>query len=138
MDFPVSWMMAGAAALAGAGMGLASLVVPRWGARVVRLAPDPRWPGGWAEFRSSYGGAILLAHVAVLLTLAMSFQAGSGAVTGASFAVALYWLGMAAGRAVSMAADAGRGVRTRYNALAIGFETLMGLALAAPFIGHLF
>jgi len=135
--FELSWIIAGIAAFIGGLMGLMSLLVPRWGASVVRLAPDPRWKGGFAEFRASYGGALLLAHFAVLLTLAMSWQAGAGSVIGASFAVALYWIGMALGRLVSMAADAERETRTRYNVAGVGFELAMGLALAAPFIAHL-
>lgn len=136
-DMPLPWMLAAFAAVIGAFMGLMSLAVPRWGASVVRLVPAPDMKGGWAEFRSSYGGALVLAHGAVLLTLAMSAQAGAGAVMGASFAVGLYWLGMAIGRGLSMALDAGHDTRTRYNGAAIGFETLMGVALCAPFIAHL-
>lgn len=137
MDWPVEWMVAGAASVIGACMGLLSLIVPQWGASVVRLAPDPRWKGGFAEFRASYGGALALAHGAVLLTLAMSAQAGAGSVMGASFAVALYWGGMALGRAASMVLDSQKETLTGYNAGAVGFETLMALALAAPFIAHL-
>jgi len=134
---PLPWIVAAVAALIGSFMGLMSLFVPRWGASVVRLAPDPRWKGGFAEFRASYGGALVLAHGAVLLTLAMSWQAGAGAVVGASFAVALYWTGMALGRLVSIALDADRETRTRYNAIGVAFELAMGLGLAAPFLAHL-
>ncbi len=137
MELPVEWIIAAAAAVIGACMGLLSLIVPRWGASVVRLAPDPRWKGGFAEFRASYGGALLLAHGAVLLTLAMSAQAGAGAVMGASFAVSLYWGGMAIGRAASMVLDRHKETVTSYNAGAIAFEAVMALALAAPFIAHL-
>ncbi len=136
-EMSLPWMLAGLAAAIGALMGLMSFTVPRWGANVVRLAPSPDLKGGWAEFRASYGGALVLAHGAVLLTLTMSAQAGSGAVMGAGFAVGLYWLGMAFGRAVSMIVDASHDTRTRYNAAAIVFEALMGLALCAPFIAHL-
>jgi hypothetical protein len=136
-EIPLDWMLAAGAAVIGALMGLASLVVPRWGANVVRLVPAPDLAGGWAEFRASYGGALVLAHGAVLLTLLMSARAGSGAVMGASFAVGLYWLGMAFGRALSMLLDAKQNTRTRYNAAAIVFELVMGLALCAPFISHL-
>ena len=136
-EFPLSWIIAGLAALIGVAMGSASLIVPRWGASIVRLAPDPRWPGGWSEFRASYGGALAFAHLAVLMTLAMSGRAGEGSVIGTSFALSLYWLGMALGRALSMTLDAERGTRTAYNGWAIVFEAAMGLALAAPFIAHL-
>lgn len=137
VDFSAPWIAAGVAALVGAGMGAASLITPRWGASVVRLAPDPRWKGGWAEFRASYGGALLLAHGAVLLTLAMSAQAGAGAVMGASFAVALYWFGMALGRLISMMLDREQETMTRYNAIGVGFELIMAAALGAPFLAHL-
>ena len=137
-DMPAAWMIAGIASVVGGAMGLLSLIMPRWGASVVRLAPDPRWKGGWAEFRASYGGAILFAHIAVLMTLAMSAQAGAGSVIGASFAVSLYWIGMAIGRIVSMIVDhKERETITQYNLIGTGFEAVMGLSLAAPFLAHL-
>ena len=137
LNIELTWIVAMIAALIGSGMGLMSFCVPRWGANVVRLAPDPRFKGGWAEFRASYGGAILLPHAAVLLTMAMSFQAGTGAVIGASFIAATYWLGMAIGRVISMVFDLEEDTVTRYNALGVGFEVVMGFALALPFLSHL-
>lgn len=136
-DFPLPWIIAGLAALLGLGMGLAALLNPRWGQSVVRLMPDPRWKGGWAEFRASYGGALLLLHGAVILTIGMSFQAGSGAVMGSSFAASCYWLGMAIGRGVSLLADAEQETRTSYNLMGLGFELVMAAALGAPFLSHL-
>lgn len=136
MDTPI--LLTGIAAGIGALMGGASLLVPRWGASVVRLMPDPRWPGGWAEFRASYGGAFLLAHGSVLLTIAMMAQAGRNSVVAAGFAVGALWLGMAIGRAVSMLADHGaHATRTPYNLFSTGFEIAMGLALWAPWLGHI-
>lgn len=132
-----SWILAGLAAGVGTAMGLLSLINPRWGASVVRLAPDPRWKGGWAEFRASYGGALVLLHGAVLLTLAMSFQAGSGAVMGASFAASCYWLGMAIGRIVSIIADREKETATGYNMGGVAFELVLAAALGAPFLAHL-
>ena len=67
----------------------------------------------------------------------MSFQAGAGAVMGASFAASLYWLGMVIGRAVSMLADAEQDTRTTYNLIGLGFELVMAAALGAPFLSHL-
>ncbi|MBI1235805.1 MAG: hypothetical protein GC188_03880 [Alphaproteobacteria bacterium] len=128
---------AGAAAI-GCAMGAASLLVPRWGATVVRLQPDPRWRGGWSEFRASYGGAFFLGHAAILLTFVMQAQAGMAALMGTSFAMGAFWMGMALGRIVSMAADHGQyQTRTGYNAAAVVFESLMGLALWVPFLAHL-
>ncbi|MEN0652821.1 MULTISPECIES: hypothetical protein [Hyphobacterium] len=136
MDTPI--LLTGVAAGIGALMGGASLLVPRWGASVVRLMPDPRWPGGWAEFRALYGGGFLMAHGSVLLTLAMMAQAGRNSVVAAGFAVGALWLGMAIGRAVSMLAD-GKAYQTRtsYNLFSTGFEIAMGLALWAPWLRHI-
>jgi hypothetical protein len=126
------------AAAIGALMGGASLLVPRWGASVVRLQPDPRWKGGWSEFRASFGGAFLLGHAAVLLTFVMRGQAGPAALMGTGFAMGALWLGMAIGRGISMVADHGEHeTRTGYNAVAIIFEAAMGLALWSPFLAHI-
>jgi len=136
-DWSFTWYIAGIAALIGGAMGLLSLIRPRWGAGVVRLTPETERPGGWAEFRASYGGALFLLHGAVLLTLAMSGQAGEGSVIGASFAAACYWIGMGLGRIVSLVADASKGVRTGYNVFGTAFELAVGIALLAPFLNHL-
>ncbi|MEX1249835.1 MAG: hypothetical protein WEA77_01385, partial [Hyphomonas sp.] len=47
----------------GALMGLGALFVPNWAAGVVRLQPDPERPGGYSEFRATYGGLLLLLHM---------------------------------------------------------------------------
>jgi hypothetical protein len=115
-----------------------SLTVPRWGASVVRLQPAADKPGGWSEFRASYGGMYVTLHGAVLLSVMMQEQAGMASVIASGFAVGAGWLGMAIGRAVSMVADHPvQNTRTGYNYLGIGFELVMAFALMAPFIRHL-
>ena len=127
-----------AAALIGCFMGGASLLVPNWGASIVRLQPDPRWKGGWSEFRASYGGAFLLGHAAVLLTYVMRNQAGEAALMGSAFAMGAFWIGMAIGRTLSLIADhESHQTRTRYNYFAVLFEVAMGLALWALFLAHI-
>ena len=138
MEMGPGVIAAGLAALMGSGMGLASLIVPRWGASVVRLQPVETEKGGWAEFRASYGGFFLFMHLAVLMAIAMQAQASMASVIASGFAVGAAWIGMALGRILSMIVDhAERETRTRYNAMAVAFEAAMGLALMAPFIGHL-
>lgn len=136
-SWPIGWYIAGLAALVGVAMGLLSFVRPRWGANVVRLSARDDRPGGWAEFRASYGLGFAALHASVLLTLAMSGQAGEGSVIGASFACAVYWVGMGLGRVTSMALDGAEGTRTGYNVFGTGFELVLGAMLLAPFLGHL-
>jgi hypothetical protein len=46
----------------GALLGLGALFAPDWAAGVVRLKADPEKPGGYSEFRATYGGLLLLTH----------------------------------------------------------------------------
>lgn len=131
-------ILAGGAAAIGALLGLYSLLWPQQAAKVVRLCPDPDMKGGFAEFRATYGGLLLFAHLAVLLAIFMREQAGMASVIGTSFAVGAGWLGAALGRALAMLADhEKRQTRTGYNAFSTVFELALALALLAPWIGHL-
>lgn len=135
---PISFMIAGFAAALGGLMGLLSLAVPAWGASVVRLQPCHEKPGGWTEFRATYGGMFFALHGAVLLSIAMSAQAGTASVIATGFAAGAAWFGMATGRIVSMALDHdSQNTRTSYNVSAVVFEYVMAGALMAPFIAHL-
>lgn len=136
MDTPI--LLTGIAATVGALMGLAALIMPRWASNIVRLTATERKPGGWAEFRALYGGGFLMAHGSVLLTIAMMAQAGRNSVVAAGFAVGALWLGMAIGRSVSVLADhRAHQTRTPLNLFSIPFEIVMGLALWAPWLGHI-
>ena len=129
---------AASAAIIGALLGLLSLISPGRAARIVRLQPTENAPGGFAEFRATYGGLLLFAHLAVLLAIVMREQAGMASIIGASFAVGAGWLGAALGRALAMLADHGaHQTRTGYNAFSTVFELALALALLAPWLGHL-
>ena len=130
--------LAASAAIVGALLGLLSLISPEQAARIVRLQPTDNSPGGFAEFRATYGGLLLFAHLAVLLAISMHEQAGMASVIGASFAVGAAWLGAALGRALAMLADHGQHqTRTGYNVFSTVFELALAFALLAPWIGHL-
>ena len=51
--------------LAGAVLGLSAMFSPAWASRIVRLVedPDPLRPGGYSEFRATYGGLFLFSHL---------------------------------------------------------------------------
>jgi len=132
----VTVIISGVAAVIGGGLGLGSLISPSWGAKVVRLKPADK-PGGWAEFRATYGGGLLLLHGAVLLAIAMQAQAGMASVVATGFAAGAAWLGMAIGRTTSILLDHSKHqTRTGYNLFSVGFELVVGLALMAPWLGH--
>ena len=127
-EYPAPWIIAGLAALLGFGMGFAALVTPRWAQSVVRLAPDPRWKGGWAEFRASFGGALCLLFGAALgfgeLWLGLFLACigvGLSKGGGAGFFLGLFprlYLSLCQGRAVSVGIClGGRGTRGRGRAV---------------------
>jgi hypothetical protein len=134
----IAVILAGIAALIGAGLGLVALLWPQKAAEIVRLRPDWDVKGGFAEFRATFGGLLLFAHLAVLLTIFMREQAGMASVIGASFAVGAGWLGAALGRLLAMLFDnREHATRTGYNAFSTVFELALALALLAPWLGHL-
>ncbi len=134
----MSLVLAGSAACIGALLGLLAFLWPAKAAEIVRLRPDWDAAGGYAEFRATFGGLLLLAHLAVLLAIVMREQAGMASVIGASFAVGAGWLGAAIGRALAMLVDHGEHqTRTGYNAFSTVFELALALALLAPWLGHL-
>ena len=134
----MSLLLAGGAAVIGALLGFWAFVWPTKAAEIVRLRPDWDAAGGFAEFRATFGGLLMMAHLAVLLAIVMREQAGMASVIGASFAVGAGWLGAAIGRTISMLVDhAEHQTRTGYNAFSIVFELALAFALLAPWLGHL-
>jgi hypothetical protein len=125
--------------LIGAGMGLYGMINPRWAARLVRLRDDPDRPGGFAEFRGTYGGLFLGAHGFALAFLVPFLQEREvlGAfpthwvALGAIGVCAMMWLATSIGRAISIVADKTGG---GFNYSSVGFEVALGLVIAAPVI----
>jgi hypothetical protein len=142
MEFWPFWTSS-AGLVAGAGMGLYALVNPRWAARIVRLRDDPDLPGGFAEFRGTYGGLFAGAHLFALVfmvAVAREIEAIAGMPThwtalGAAGACGVMWWGTAVGRVAAMAFD---GAGTRYNQGSVIFEVLIGLLILAPWLAPWF
>ena len=140
MEYGVFWLSA-AGLLIGAGMGAYGLVSPRWVATLVRLRDDPGAPGGFAEFRGTYGGLFLASHALALILMvavAREVETLGGVPTlwtalGASAVCSAMWLGTAIGRAASTLFD---GTATKYNQASIAFEIALGLAIMAPWLRH--
>jgi hypothetical protein len=113
----------------GALMGLGALISPQWAAGVVRLIADPARPGGYAEFRATYGGLLMMVHggaLALLITLGPSL--GIAAV----IPVALGWFGAAMGRTLSLILDTKRLNGTGLNPVWVATELLLGVMIGLP------
>jgi len=136
MEFAPFWVSSAALAV-GALMGLAGLINPRWSANLVRLRDDPGKPGGYAEFRSTYGGLFLATHgfaLVFMVCVAREIEALSGVPTyftalGAAGVCGLLWWGTAVGRIAAIALD---GANTPYNQMSVGFEFALGALIMAP------
>ena len=118
---------------AGAAMGLGALVSPRWASGVVRLIedPDPARPGGYSEFRATYGGLLLFAHLAALV-IALHLPANSAAF--AALPLALGWIGAGLGRLLSLLVDRPRNRSAGLIPVWIPLELFLGLAIGANII----
>jgi hypothetical protein len=123
----------------GAGMGLYGMINPRWAAMLVRLRDDPQRPGGFAEFRATYGGGFFATHAFALFMLTAFLQERESlgpfpthwTMLGALGVCACIWLGTSVGRLISIFADKSGG---GFNYASIVFEVALGLMIAAPLI----
>ena len=129
-----AWLVCALGLTFGAGLGARALVNPHWAQKLVRLKPDEQG-GGFAEFRATYGGLLLGAHVMALMLLALYFVVGEFvigvAATGASAVLSAAWGGTAFGRAIAIWRD---GADTKFNRLSLGIELLAAAAIGAPWI----
>jgi hypothetical protein len=134
----VSWFLAILALVVMGAMGAYALVNPRWAARFMRLREDPERPGGFAEFRATYGGLFFGTHAAALALIALYLRGGSDVIGlsagGAVFVLGAGYAGSALGRAISMLRD---GARTGFNIGSTFFELGAALCLWAPWIAGL-
>lgn len=115
----------------GAALGLGALFAPDWAAGVVRLKPDPEKPGGYSEFRATYGGLLLLLHLSAFVMVLHGTPAMGLA---AALPIAAGWFGAAIGRTFSMILDRGKGGEAKIIPIWMATEIALGLAIAAPIL----
>ncbi len=137
------WLSAFGLAI-GAGMGLYSMINPKWGAKLVRLQADPGRPGGFAEFRGTYGGLFFFTHAVALALLAHAHFApadgqlvplGSVFTPGVLLVCATIWWGTCVGRVLSLVLDR---AGPAFNVASVGFEIALGALIAAPLLATSF
>ncbi len=115
----------------GALYGLACLASPQFAATSVRLQADPARPGGYAEFRATFGGTLAGLHLMAIAILVL--WPGPVAIAAAAV-MAAGWLGAALGRSTALLLDRAHGVNPSLNAKLVLLEILVGLALLVPLL----
>jgi len=127
--------------LFGAVLGLSAMFSPAWASKVVRLVedPDPLRPGGYSEFRATYGGLFLFSH---LMTAVLILNLGSAEpdilTTLVVLPLAAGWIGAGIGRLMSLVFDRTKNREAGLIPVWIPMEIILGLAIAAPFLQFLF
>ncbi|MEL6858114.1 MAG: DUF4345 family protein [Pseudomonadota bacterium] len=119
-----------------AALGLGALLVPSWAAGVVRLVadPNPDKPGGFSEFRATYGGLLLLIHLSVLIILLQPSLELTYKIF-ALFPVAMGWIGAGLGRLLSLLLDKEHNRENGLIPVWIPMELALGLMILAPVFG---
>lgn len=124
-------------------IGLGSLFAPKWAAGVVRLKADedPDKPGGFSEFRATYGGLLLFLHLTVILILLSLNELSGTSQTGTKvikafilLPVAAAWIGAGIGRTISLLLDKKENRSAGLIPIWIPTELALGLAIAAPLL----
>ena len=124
----------------GAVLGVAALFSPDWASGIVRLVedPDPEKPGGYSEFRATFGGLFMFSH---LMTAALLLTVSRSELNLLSVLVVLPlaagWVGASFGRTVSLLLDARKNRSRGMIHVWIPMEFLVGLAIAAPILQFL-
>jgi hypothetical protein len=117
----------------GAAIGLGALFAPEWAARVVRLVadPDPSRPGGYSEFRATYGGLLMLSH---MMTLVLVIHTPPVLSVISVLPLATGWLGAGFGRSLSLLLDKAKNRSAGLMPVWILTEIGLGLALLATLL----
>lgn len=119
-----------------AALGFGSLFFPKWAAGVVRLVedPDPEKPGGFSEFRATYGGLLLMIHLSVLIMM-LQPQLDLIYKVFALFPVAMGWIGAGLGRMLSLVLDKEQNRANGLILVWIPMELALGFMILAPAFG---
>ena len=124
-------------ALAGAAIfGLMALFNPRWVAGFLHLTedPDPLKPGGFSEFRATFGGLFLFLHM-MAFVLILATQSGRPILTIMIVTpIAAAWIGAGFGRMLSYILDKEKNRSSAHVLKFMALEYVSGLAIMAPML----
>ena len=110
-------------------LGLGALLAPKWAADVVRLVEAHEKPGGFSEFRATYGGLLFFLHMTALVIL---LRVGGPIAMMAVLPVAAGWIGAGIGRTFSLLLDSRENRAPGLIPVWIPMELALGLAIASP------
>lgn len=115
-------------------IGFGALISPKWAAGVVRLQADqdPLKPGGYSEFRATYGGLLLLLHFMAIVLVWHLPKTQTDILVLAPLAAA--WVGAGIGRSISLVLDREENRSAGLIPVWIPMEFALGLAIFAPFL----
>lgn len=109
--------------------GLYAIIAPDRIARSLRLQADMRKPGGYAEFRSTFGGVFFMIHAAAIVIM---FAAPAAIAAHTVAPIAAAWYGAAIFRCLSMALDKEKNGEGGINRYWVLLEIFMGTLIGAP------
>jgi hypothetical protein len=117
-------------------LGLGAMFAPKWAAGAVRLVadPDPAKPGGFSEFRATYGGLLLLIHLSAMIILLQPHLNLTYKIF-ALFPVSMGWFGAGMGRLLSLLMDKQENRASGMIPVWIPLEFALGLAILSPVFG---
>lgn len=109
--------------------GLLAIISPGRIARSLRLQADMRKPGGYAEFRSTFGGVFFMIHAtAIALVFLIAPQMSVYVI----LPIAAAWYGAAICRLLSMGLDKDENGEGGINRYWVCLELIVGSVIALP------
>ena len=112
--------------------GFIALFRPQAIANTLRLQPAPGKPGGFAEFRATFGGVFFMIH---LTAFVLVLHLGQPISTFAVLPIAMGWYGAALGRSASMLFDMEQNGEGGINRYWVGLELIVGTLILSTFFG---
>lgn len=106
--------------------GLIALFRPNAIANTLRLQPDPGRPGGYAEFRATFGGVFLMIHLTGFITVLHIKPTLS---IFAVLPISMAWFGAAFARMASMFLDKAQNGEGGINRYWVILELVIGLLI---------
>lgn len=109
--------------------GLLAIISPGRIARSLRLKADMRKPGGYAEFRSTFGGVFFMIHATAFVMMFALVPHVSAYIV---LPIAAAWYGAAICRLLSMVLDKAENGEGGINRYWVCLEIIVGSVIAAP------